>query len=287
MTPMNKIGIYINRNKAKSMEVAQTCIRYLSGRGVETFMLSHQLANSTLTDTQACSEEAFYTMTDGIITLGGDGTILGVARNAAMAQVPICGINLGKLGFLTEGEADDLEMILDELCEGNYLIEERLMLKCTVFSEDGSKRCITGLNDVLVRSTGMRMIELTAAINDDIVDVFRADGIVISTPTGSTGYSLSAGGPVVMPGTEVFLLNPICPHRMHDRAYVVPKNAMIKLTFPTIEKDIVVYVDGQIAVPVTGNDRICIEKSDDSARLIRPEGFSFFKRLRQKFNCDI
>lgn len=228
---MHEIGIYLNCDKRNSVELARRSASYLNHKGIRVVMLASQLQETGIEGIHGYLKDEFFSKPDCILTLGGDGTLLGAARYASANGVPICGINLGKLGFLTEGEIPDLERVLERLCDGDFTMEARLMLQCRILFSNGREEDYVALNDVLVKNAGFRMMELRARLDGKEIDTFRADGLIISSPTGSTAYSLAAGGPVVVPGTEVMLVNPICPHRLHDRAYVVSSKSTILLDF--------------------------------------------------------
>ncbi|MGL4547402.1 NAD(+)/NADH kinase [Eubacterium aggregans] len=286
MAVMNEIGIYLNCDKRNSIEMATRCVAYLSTQNVKVVMLSKQLQETGISGVTGYLKDEFFSKPQCIVTLGGDGTLLGAARHASTNGVPLCGINLGKLGFLTEGEAEDLEPVLERLCAGQFTLEPRMMLQCRITFANGLVEEHVALNDVLVKNAGFRMMELRAFIDDEEVDAFRADGLIIASPTGSTAYSLAAGGPVVVPGTQVMLLNPICPHRLHDRAYVVYHKSTIRLEFNQSARDLVVCADGQISVPIGGRDRVEVTTTKRSANLIRISDIGFFDRLRRKLSND-
>lgn len=286
MEAMREIGIFLNCDKKNSVEVARECCGILKENGVVPVLLSSQAQEMGLEGTKTYLKDDFYSKPDCILTLGGDGTLLGAARHASAHGVPLCGINLGKLGFLTEGEVSDLGQVLRRLCHGDFTMESRMMLSCQINFSNGKSEHYVALNDVLVKNAGFRMAELHASIDGEEIDTFRADGLIISSPTGSTAYSLAAGGPVMVPGTEVMLVNPICPHRLHDRAYVVARQSTILLTFNKNERNLVVCVDGQISIPIRGGDRVYVMAAERSANLIRISDIGFFDRLRRKLSSD-
>ena len=287
MPDMKEIGIYINCDKKNSIKLGLHCADYLQNKGIKVVMLSAQLQEVEIPGVFGYPKDDFFSKPDCIIILGGDGTLLGVARHASMYGVPLMGINLGKLGFLTEGEVVDLEPLLNRLCEGKFSLENRMMLQCNVKFENGKTEEHIALNDIVVKNDGFRMMEIKSYIDDAMVDTFYADGLIVASPTGSTAYSLAAGGPVVLPGTRVMLLNPICPHRLHDRTYVVSEKSVIRLEFNHKAHNLVAFADGQIYIPFGGRDQIEICVAEQSTKLIRMNDLDFFDRLRRKLSNDV
>ena len=281
-----EVGIYFNMEKPDSQVLGKNCIEFLLNRGFKIALLKGQIQYQDEL-VNYYTKGVFFRKPDCILVLGGDGTLLSVARQCCFYRVPIFGINLGKLGFLTEGEANHYEETLESYTKGDYYIEERMMLSCTIKKQNESPREYVALNDVLVKSRGFRMMDIQANASGSTIDTIRADGLIISTPTGSTGYSLAAGGPVVAPQTDVMILNPICPHRLHDRSYVLPGDEVITLEFGDREKEIMVILDGQTNVAIKPEDGVRIEKSIYSTRLIRLNKMSYFDRLRVKLSNDI
>lgn len=282
---IKEIGIYLNMEKPDSQALGEKCIAYLLDNGFKIAMLEGQIQYSN-EDVHYYAKDVFYRKPDCILVLGGDGTLLFVARKVCFYSIPIFGINLGKLGFLTEGEAGNYEDTLRNLTLGEYYIEERMMLSCTIKKKNESSCYYVALNDVLIKSRGFRMMDIQAYANGSTIDKFRADGLIIATPTGSTGYSLAAGGPVVSPKANVMILNPICPHRLHDRSYILPEDEVINLEFGDREKDIVVTLDGQTAVSITPDDAVKVKKSTYCTRLIRLNDMSSYDRLRIKLSSE-
>lgn len=280
-----EIGIYLNMDKPDSPALAKKCMDYLICHGFKIALLEGQIKYSH-ENVVYYPKNLFYRKPDCILVLGGDGTLLFVARKVCFYSIPIFGINLGKLGFLTEGEAGNYEEALKNLTSGDYYIEERMMLSCSIKKENESACFYMALNDVLVKSRGFRMMDIEAKAGGSTIDKFRADGLIIATPTGSTGYSLAAGGPVVSPQANVMILNPICPHRLHDRSYILPEDEVINLEFGDREQDIMVTFDGQTTVSITPNDTVKVKKATYCTRLIRLNNMSSYDRLRIKLTSE-
>jgi len=281
-----EVGIFLNMDKPDSQALGKKCIEYLLSQGIKIALLEDQIqyAHDAV---HYYEKSVFFERPDCILVLGGDGTLLTVARKCCFYGVPLFGINLGKLGFLTEGEASNYKEILKSFTQGDYYIEERMMLSCTIKKKNRISHEYVALNDVLVKSHGFRMMDIRAYASGSNIDTIRADGLVISTPTGSTGYSLAAGGPVVAPGTDVLILNPICPHRLHDRTYILPGDEVVTLEFGEREKEIMIIMDGQTVADIKPEDAVRVEKSKYSTRLIRLNEMSYFDRLRLKLTNDI
>lgn len=275
------VGVYLNMEKKESHDLGENCIETLLELGFSVYLLKGQLefAHKKVT---VCEKSDFFSVPDTILVLGGDGTLLYVARQTCFNNIPIFGFNLGKLGFLTESEASSYKNALNQLNNGNYYIEERMMLSCMVRRNGIMSKKYVALNDVVVKSRGLRMMDIQAFASGSKIDAFRADGLVISTPTGSTGYSLAAGGPVVSPKARVMVLNPICPHRLHDRSYVLPEEEVIFLKFGNREKDIMLTLDGQTTLSLTPEDEVEIFKAAYSTQLLRLNDIGYFERLRIK-----
>lgn len=284
---MKKIGLYVNYNKKDSLEMAKRCIAFFQSRSIEVMMLSSHQKKIGNNSVKGLSKAAFYCEPDCIVTLGGDGTLLNVARHASQSGIPICGVNLGHVGFLTEGEAKDLESILTDLSDGNFTVESRMMLFFRAVFEDGRLEEHIALNDVTVKSIGLRMMEITAKVDKTEIDTFRADGLIVASPTGSTAYSLAAGGPVVSPETNVMVISPICPHRLHNRSYVINSDSVIDLTFRPDHQNIIVSIDGQINIPMTDIGSVEVKCAERTTQLIRMSHMSFYDRLRSKLSYEI
>lgn len=213
-----------------------------------------------------------------MVTLGGDGTLLRGARMLQGRETPILGINLGRVGFLTASTRDQLEPSLDALVNGLYSIERRLALAVSILDEDGVARSQQfALNDVVVHKGGVaRVVRMNIIIEGEPVGPYSADGIVVATPTGSTAYSLSAGGPIVVPGVDSMVITPICAHTLAVRPIVVPGKYSISIEpIAPWADDLLVSYDGQVGTTLSGGDKVIVRKSSSTVHLIRlgPEGF--------------
>lgn len=221
---------------------------------------------------------------DALITLGGDGTLLRGARLLGGKSIPILGINLGRLGFLTTCGSEHAEEAVRLLASGDYVAEARMALSAAAVDGAGSKRKQwLALNDFVLHKGGFaRVVRLSVAINGESIGVYAADGVIISTPTGSTAYSLSAGGPVVVPTVESILLTPISAHMLAVRPLVLPPDA--EITVETIQnpEELIVTVDGQVGTTLGSGDKLVVRRAPNAVRIVRFPGTSFFERLRAK-----
>jgi NAD+ kinase len=217
------------------------------------------------------------------VVLGGDGTILRVARRAAIYNVPIQGINIGTLGYLADCEKDDAREAIKNVIDGNYKVEERMMLDASIGRGCNSYDVKVALNEVYVtNSVFSRVIKLGLEINDDYISSHRADGIIVSTPTGSTAYNLSAGGPILKPDTDLMAITHVCPHSLTSRPFVVSGNDVVKIKVEGSYSNVVLNLDGQETIPLLNSDVVTILRSRFVTKIIRTTQMSFYDILRSK-----
>lgn len=222
---------------------------------------------------------------DLILVLGGDGTLLGVAREMTSRPVPILGVNLGSLGFLTETTLEEMEGVIGDVLEGRYEIEERMMLQASMVRGRKKIQDRRLLNDVVINKSALaRILEMNVKIDRNFVTAYHADGLIISTPTGSTAYSLSAGGPIVHPSLRAFGITPICPHTLTNRPLVVPDSVRIEVTLQSGAEDVYCTMDGQIGLPMKSGDRLRIRRAAASLPLIISRRRNYFDVLRRKLS---
>lgn len=223
---------------------------------------------------------------DLIVVLGGDGTLLSVARSAAAEGVPVMGINYGSLGFLTSTVREESERAIDDLIAGHYERSSRMMLRASVESEDGSideTRVRDVLNDAVVNKTSLaRIVRLQVTVDGDFVSRYRADGLIVATATGSTAYSLAAGGPIVSPEVEAIVVSPISPHSLADRPLVLPGEARIRVRLWSEDQDIVLTLDGQEGIAIHPGEVVAIGRSPHRFELLLTGKRSYFEVLRTK-----
>ncbi|MDC1067672.1 NAD(+)/NADH kinase [Candidatus Kapabacteria bacterium] len=279
---MKTVAIYIHPAKPEALEYASMAIKILDELGAEVFgadTLCEELRQSEFPFLKQCSENDFEKKADVVLSFGGDGTMLFASKLMMDTGIPIMGFNVGKLGFLAEYPVIKLKESLQSLMDGNYRIVERSILECTFNGKSHN-----AINDfVMEKKNTSRMITIRAFSNNNHVADYRADGLIITTPTGSTAYSLSCGGPIITPGTPVVCLTPISPHTLTLRPLVIPDTAEISLTVesPTGESNFV--IDGQDVFVVNDGDKVIIKKSDSKVKLIKPLDSSYYDLLREKF----
>jgi NAD+ kinase len=221
---------------------------------------------------------------DALLTLGGDGTLLRGARLLGGNEVPILGVNMGRLGFLTCCPADQLETSLMRFARGDYTVESRMSLRVAVL-ESGRRERVSwlALNDVVIHKGGFaRVVALRVCADDELIASYSADGVVISTPTGSTAYSLSAGGPVVVPTLETLIVTPVSPHTLAIRPVVLPATARVTVQAEGGPEELMITVDGQSGTPFMSGETLSVNRADSAIRIVRFPGSSFFATLREK-----
>jgi NAD+ kinase len=281
---MVKVGVVANLYKDPTGEHTDKVLQGIIKRNMQplvTQSVYKHLRQGTLLE-----EKELYQLSDIILVLGGDGTILQTSRRAAQFGKPLLGINLGRLGFLAEAEMSDLDSILDILASGSFEIERRMMLEARLIRQEQLINQFLALNDVAVsKGSFSRIIHLDVKIEGEFVNHYAADGLLVSSPTGSTAYSLSAGGPIIYPGMECLLITPICPHTLTSRPIVTYADSNIEIDVMDKNREIQITIDGQHAVGVREGDRIIISKSPFETQLIRLSGYSFFSLLRDKLSA--
>jgi NAD+ kinase len=219
---------------------------------------------------------------DLVLVLGGDGTMIATSRMVGDTEVPVIGINYGGLGYLAEFRIEELYSALESILSGNYRLDKRVMLSVELAGAEEATRNRV-LNDVVINKSALaRIIEIEAYLNGQFVNSFRADGLIVSTPTGSTAYNLSAGGPVIFPSMNAIVITPICPFTLSNRPIVVPDDAIIELRLKTDKEDVALTLDGQVGFPLKVDDRVIIRKSKTTFNLVQPMNRNYFDVLRDK-----
>lgn len=280
---MKDIGIYLNTMKEDSYYYGNYIIDKLYHMGINTY--TTQEINDKLDNNKVIIDEEFlFSNSECMIVLGGDGTMLAAVRQSAHRHIPIIGINFGKLGFLTEVEEKDIDITLERLVKKEYTIEKRMMLEIDL--NNGSECCLA-LNDIVIsRGADSRLITMNTYIDEQLVEAYRADGLIISTPTGSTAYSLAAGGPIVEPECNVMVLTPICPHSLHNnRSIILNGSKQIDvMVMGKGDEHSIATIDGQVFINLKSNKRVTIRRSSSEAHLIKFNENNFFEVLRYKLS---
>jgi NAD+ kinase len=273
--PIKTIAMVVRRDRpAKAMALAAQLCAWLLREGLEPIADTDVAAAIGAT---ATAHESLAQRADLFVVLGGDGTLLGVAREIGELEKPILGINLGGLGFLTEVSTDEALSMLSRIVTGDYAVDGRIMLHAVVHREDGSTvEEFSALNDVVIvnRAVG-RMVELAVVANHIPFCTYRADGLIVATPTGSTAYALSAGGPIVYPSLRVIVLAPICPHTLSNRPVLLPDSFELDIRVKADDQGAMLTCDGQQSAPVGPTDNIVITRGKFTVQLIRSTHPSF------------
>jgi len=218
-----------------------------------------------------------------MVVLGGDGTMLSAARLVKGRKVPILGVNIGGLGFLTAVSMNELMTVMPKILSGEFYVEERTTLKASVFRKNSRMGEHTVLNDAVITKGALaRIIQIRVEVNNEFLETFRADGLILATPTGSTAYSLSAGGPIVTPSLGCIIITPICPHTLTIRPLVIPEASIVKVTVIKKDGDVYLTLDGQKGHPLEIGDYMVVRQGKDTVRLIRTLERSYYRLLREK-----
>ncbi len=282
-----RFGIAGNVRKDGVPGIARKLLRRFEAEGVEyvleksLFDLLRKRSKEKLS-ANTVSESKLPARSDILISLGGDGTILRLARLVAEHGTPILGVNLGKLGFLTEASLEDLDICLDEVLKGEYLVVERMMLQATTLKPSKS---YIALNDMVVDKFGTsRVLDLETYVNGEYLATFTADGIILSTPIGSTAYALANGGPIVTPHNRSITISPICPHTLTARPVIVPDDSTINIKIASPRYKVRLTADGQDEVVLQPPTGIRVKKAKQTTRLVKRKNTSYYDVLRKKLN---
>ena len=281
---MRNIGIAAKTSSPAALEYARDVARDLRKRG---FKVSFDDVTATAMggDADATVGRAeLGSEAELLITFGGDGTLLSVARHAP-GNVPILGVNMGTLGFLTEIRLDEFPTLLEDVLHDHYTVEPRVTFNVTVRGPERDDTQYRVLNDIAINKSALaRIIEMKVSVAGLFVSTFRGDGLIVCTPTGSTAYNLSAGGPIVYPTMNAMVLTPICPHMISNRPLVLPDELDIDISIvtPAEEQEIYVTLDGQEGMPISEQDRVCVRKSTHSILLVQSPNKNYFDILRTK-----
>lgn len=282
---MKNVGIVGNILKKEIAKVIEVMVRNLHKNNIR-FMLDETLKSICGEISQLdfklnfADKDKVASETDLLISIGGDGTMLSTAFLAHSHDKPVVGFNLGKLGFLTEVENENIDSFIDDILKENFTIENRIVLEARLKE---SEKILYAINDLVIDKGGWpKMIDISLSIDNDFVTTFSADGLIIATPTGSTGYSLSVGGPIVTPNSNVITLSPVAPHSLTMRPLIVPSDSVIEIKVHTPHENVLVNVDGQFVKECSPNLEIKISKSQRMLKVIHMSGRKYFDILRSK-----
>jgi NAD+ kinase len=285
MTPekaIQTIGILSRPRREQLSGVVPSLLKWLEKRGIKT-VFDEETAAALPAGANGQARAAVAGASQLLLVLGGDGTILAAARLAAPRRIPILPINMGSLGFLTSFTLDELYPALEDTLAGKSSVSQRVMLHAELVREGSVIESQSALNDVVIHKGALaRMIQLELNINSDFVCRYRADGLIVSSPTGSTAYSLSAGGPIVHPAVEAFIITPICPHMLTDRPVVVRDYCQLEIKMNGDAESVYLTLDGQKGVPLESTDILRVERAKEHLQLIQPPKKPYFEILRNK-----
>lgn len=273
------VGIVAKYQEPKAAQMVRWLVPWLKKRGKKVCVENGLGRNGA----QSCGKKVMAAKADLIISLGGDGTLLNIAPLVERPDVPILGVNMGGLGFITEVAADEFESVLSKTLEGDYEVEKRMTLEVRVIGKNNRRHKFRVLNDaVITKGARSRIIDLETYVGDDYLCTYRADGLIISTPTGSTAYSLAAAGPILEPTLGAVVLSPICPHTLTNRPIVVPSHATIRVTLRSFGDTVILVPDGQPGVRLNNGDKVEARDYGLPVSLIKLPSRSYYEILRAK-----
>lgn len=277
---MRTIGVVVKRDRAQAAEFGRDLVNWLTRHGLTALVEAESAAQ---VGGVSATKDDMIARADLIVVLGGDGTLLSVARLMRERAVPILGVNLGGLGFLTAVTTDELMPMMARIVSGAFAVDQRMTLDVTLRRD--RTRVVSGqvLNEAVITKGALgRIIDLQTAVNGQDVCVYKADGLIVTTPTGSTAYSLSAGGPIVYPSVGVMVLSPICPHTLTNRPMVLPDSAVVEVTVRSPDEDVVLSLDGQDGTKLHSHDVVEIRKGKSTVPLVQSATRTYFDVLRSK-----
>lgn len=251
---------------------------YLEQKGIET-LLDEESAE--MIGLKGVDEHTLYSRSDFLISIGGDGTLIALARRSFKYEKPILGVNMGHLGFLTDVKSDGIKRSIDRILRHDYRIDKRMIMQINA-EIDGKKQVLHAINDLVIRHKNMKMVHINLVIDGVLANTYFGDALIVSTPTGATGYNLSAGGPVVFPYAKNFIFTPICPHSLTQRSLVLPTHFEIELSVE--EEDGLMIIDGQDQILFGKGDKLMLTMSDSFVKMIHRPERNFFKVIREKLN---
>jgi len=279
---LKTIGVWANIEKKQAVELLAELVQWLKSRACHV-LLDQEAAWILGNNTPGHNLQELNRQADCLLVLGGDGTLLNCARMCAPFGTPLFGVNLGRLGFLTETELPDLFTSLEKLLNNRYRVEERMMLQARVVRNEKIIEKTIALNDVVITKSGFaRIIMLETLVDDLFFTTYPADGLIVSSPTGSTAYSLSAGGPLAVPTLEIMIVTPICPHALWARPLIISPESEVKVKLLSEQRETVLTVDGQHGLKLQRGDSVIISRAPYRAKFLKLSDRNFFSILRQK-----
>jgi NAD+ kinase len=284
---ISRVGVVVKPNQPEALRTVCRLVEWLDQRGLKLVgtpdLDRERVERETHCAIEAVVPEKLAANVDLIVVLGGDGTMIATSRMMGDYDVPVLGINYGTLGYLAEFRIEEMFPALESILAGDYQIDTRVRLAVDLVRGEELLMHSRALNDVVINKSALaRIIEIEAQMNGQLISGFRADGLIISTPTGSTAYNLSAGGPVVYPSMNALVITPICPFTLSDRPIVVPDDVLIELHLRTPNEEVVLTLDGQVGVPIQPEHRVLIRKSLTTFKIVQPKNRNYFEVLREK-----
>ena len=279
---IQRVGIVSKPKKAEVAEIVPGLLAWLRERNIEAFIDKETGAIMDTRD-QSLTRNEMPSKVDLLIVLGGDGTLLATARALNRKPVPILAVNLGGLGFLTEVTCDELYPTLEMVVAGTHQTDRRVQIEGELIRADEILTPFLALNDVVLNKGAIaRIFDFELRVNGELVSTYKSDGLIVSTPTGSTAYSLAAGGPIVTPSVEAFLVTPICAHTLTHRPLVIPNTVHIEVTVKSLREIAYLTVDGQVGIATHSEDVVRMRKADSYVELVRPPSTPYFQILHKK-----
>ena len=286
-TSIKRVGIVVKPHQQDVLKTLCQVVSWLSERGITLVSAfaaeGEKIQSETGCEIEILPADELAAKVDLMLVLGGDGTMIATSRLVGDSDVPVLGVNYGRLGYLAEFRIEELYPALETILEGNYTVEKRVMLTAELHRGWEKVSHNRVLNDIVINKAALaRIIEIECYINEKFVNSFRADGLIVASPTGSTAYNLSAGGPVVYPSMNAIIITPICPFTLSNRPIVVPDESQIELRLKTPNEDVALTLDGQVGFPLKPDDRVLIRKSRTTFDLVQPMNRNYFEVLREK-----
>ena len=281
---MKRIGIVV-KAQDRAIDKAKKLESWLQERGIEVF--TRQNIPAPITSDRCLIKNVDRAPSDlaCIVVLGGDGTFISAIRWVQDTMIPVLGVNLGAFGFLTEVSANRLFPIMERVIKGDYQTQERILLSAEVLRDDETVACQTVLNDVVINKEALaRIAHIDTYIDEAYLTTFKSDGLIVATPTGSTAYSLSAGGPIVHPCVKTIILTPICPFTLINRPLMLPDNVTIRINVEQRDSNIFLTFDGQVGLHITHEDAVIVKKAPHTIRMIRSPDQSYYELLKSKLS---
>ncbi|NPV52559.1 MAG: NAD(+)/NADH kinase [Firmicutes bacterium] len=285
MTRVTRIGLIPHLKKPEAVKSARDILEWLGERGVKGLLDPRSAEALGLPELSFGGAGNLKKKMDVAVVLGGDGALLYAARMLSPSGLPLLGVNVGHLGFLTEIEIPEVYSALERVLNGDYKVEERMMVAATIRRRANEVERFTGLNDIVVaKGAFSRMIRLETYIDDHYIGTYPADGVIVASPTGSTAYSLSAGGPIVNPLMDTLIITFICPHTLFARAFVISSFEIVRVVVHASHDDIMVTVDGQVGYRLGDEDEVIVKKAEHKTRLVKLASRGFYEVLKTRLS---